>query len=283
MTSSSWISYNLKYIIARTLRRQVSSDMFFLMMQAGLFRLTRNGAERTPDQCFAHWNNLLSGQKFKLDGASVMEIGSGRYARFGVHLLAAGAADVTLIDLYATPLDDPAHRSTLEKDCTSIGFRFSDIQDKLEVIRGDVIDLQLCRLMGQKDLVISEAMLEHVKDPHQVLARCLEWLKPGGVTCHIIDLRDHYFRYPFEMLTFSDHTWETWLNPKGGFHLNRWRVPDYLCAMNEVGFVNVGYEFLVRDPDGLEKVLPRLDRKFSDIAKDVLSVQVMILYGEKPP
>jgi hypothetical protein len=48
---------------------------------------------------------------------------------------------------------------------------------------------------------------------------------PGGQHFHFVDLRDHFFRYPFEMLCYSEQVWRSFLNP--GSNLNRLRVWDY--------------------------------------------------------
>jgi hypothetical protein len=45
------------------------------------------------------------------------------------------------------------------------------------------------------------------------------------VQVHFVDLRDHYFKYPFEMLTFSASVWRIFLNPTS--NLNRFRLGDY--------------------------------------------------------
>jgi len=52
--------------------------------------------------------------------------------------------------------------------------------------------------------------------------------RPGGMHLHYVDMRDHFFKYPFEMLTYSKQTWQSWLNPTS--NLNRYRIPDYRRA-----------------------------------------------------
>ena len=47
----------------------------------------------------------------------------------------------------------------------------------------------------------------------------------GGLNIHFVDLRDHFFRYPFEMLHYSEAAWRRWLNPTSNH--NRYRVWDY--------------------------------------------------------
>jgi len=107
---------------------------------------------------------------------------------------------------------------------------------------------------------------------------------PGGIGVHLVDLRDHnlQFRYPFEMLTFSDTTWERWLNLRGGFYVNRWRAPDYVLAMAEAGFERVTYEVTLQDRAAARAIRPRLARRFQDLPEAVLGIEMMYLYGRKP-
>jgi hypothetical protein len=55
-----------------------------------------------------------------------------------------------------------------------------------------------------------------------VLARATA---PGGVQLHFVDLRDHFFKHPFEMLCHSERVWRGLLNPAS--NLNRLRPWDY--------------------------------------------------------
>ncbi len=192
-----------------------------------------NGAESIPDTYLTEWRDRLQQHGVSFEGKHILEIGSGRFARLATRMLAAGAARVTLVDLYALPLDEPENQALLIQDCAELGLDVEGVLARIEVIGGDFVALPPPDSESKVDLVFSAAVLEHVRDPELVLQRCSEWLKPGGITCHVVDLRDHslQFRYPFEMLTMSEQSWERWFDLPGGFHLNRWRAPDYLQAM----------------------------------------------------
>ena len=72
-----------------------------------------------------------------------------------------------------------------------------------------------------RDVIWSRSVLEHVKDPVGVVREMSRVLVPGGVMCHIIDLRDHttlstgsdwlrFLRYPrgvWDMMTSNRSTW----------------------------------------------------------------------------
>jgi hypothetical protein len=66
-----------------------------------------NLEEEAPHDCLKR--NLSFAGKY------VLEVGSGRYARFALEMLAAGADRVTLIDPHAVPLKRPAHLMMLSR------------------------------------------------------------------------------------------------------------------------------------------------------------------------
>jgi 2-polyprenyl-3-methyl-5-hydroxy-6-metoxy-1,4-benzoquinol methylase len=75
---------------------------------------------------------------------------------------------------------------------------------------------------------VSTSVFEHVADVESNIAACAQITRPGGLNIHEIDLRDHYFKYPFEMLCHSEKVWKKWLNASN--NLNRWRLPEYEAA-----------------------------------------------------
>lgn len=272
---------NWKYFLIGVLRRHVPEKLLFAVMK---HRGDGSIAEIGSDTYLATWGDQLGRHDWSFADKHVLEVGSGRYARFALQMLAAGADRVTLIDLYAVPLNEPGHRAMLARDCENLALDCDDAFSRIEVIRTDITSLPAPAPEERVDLVISNAVLEHVRDPEAILACCWKWLKPGGSTHHMIDLRDHNlrFQYPFEMLTFSDQVWERWLALRGGFHLNRWRASDYLHTAHEAGFVNVNYDAILKDDSGLKAVLPRLHSRFLSIHEDILAILCMYLYGEKP-
>lgn len=277
----AWSQVNLHYLLLGLVRRHVPKKFLFALME---YRGDSSLAEQSPDKCLAIWQDQFTRREWNFKNKHVLEIGSGRYARFALQMLASGACRVTLIDLYAVPLDHPEHRAILIRDCAALGIDCDDAVSRIEVMAGDITRLPFPANENKVDLAVSHSVLEHVNDPVTVLLYCWKWLKPGGSIHHIVDLRDHNlkFRYPFEMLTFSEKVWRRWLDLDGGFHLNRWRLPDYLRATQESGFVNVGYEVLLSDEAALNAVLPRLDFRFRSMDKQVLAILSISLFGQKP-
>jgi SAM-dependent methyltransferase len=271
---------NWKYVAIGVVRRQMPRRVLFALMA---LQGRGNSAEEDPDKAFGLLSERMARAGVLVRNGHVVELGSGRYARLGLRMIAAGARRVTLVDLYAIPLGERRHRAMLERDCAALGMDATDALSRLEVVQGDFTRLDHPAL-GAADVVLSNAVLEHVRDPAAVLTQSYRWLRPGGWTYHVIDLRDHNlgFQQPFEMLAYSDEVWQRWLDLGSGFHLNRWRAPDYLRAIEEAGFERVGYNVRREDRAGLVAVRARLHPSFRHIDDQMLAILGMDLSGRKP-
>jgi hypothetical protein len=74
-----------------------------------------------------------------------------------------------------------------------------------------------------------------------------------------VDLRDHFFKYPFEMLRFSESTWRAWLNPSSNH--NRYRLWNYRKAF-EAHFRAVDIEILTREEESFRRLRPYIQPEF---------------------
>lgn len=272
---------NLPYLLSSLLRRSLPLQTLYFIMK---LRGDGNRAEQAPDDYFLQWQDQMARSGIALAGKHVVEIGSGRYARIALRMLKAGARRVTLVDFYALPLDHPQQRAQLQADCRDLGLAWDDVCQRVHPVGGDILALTPEAIGEPADLVLSSAVLEHVRDPHAILAQSQKWLRPGGTTFHMVDLRDHnlQFRQPFEMLAYSDGTWERWLNLGGGFHVNRWRAHELLAALADAGFERITYEPFLSDEAGLAAVRARLAPRFRGLPNKLLAIQKIYLYGRKP-
>jgi SAM-dependent methyltransferase len=88
------------------------------------------------------------------------------------------------------------------------------------------------------DIIWSRSVLEHVKDYRDVLREMERVLKPGGISCHIIDLRDHTtFENGKDWLRFLKYTNAQW-NLMTGHRTtwsNRVRASQWEKAFQEGG------------------------------------------------
>ena len=105
---------------------------------------------------------------------------------------------------------------------------------------------------GSVDLILSHCVLEHVRQPRELLRSLAGMLTPGGRMIHAVDYRDHFFQYPFSFLTFSETVWRRFLDPGD---LPRFRLMDHVDLCRAAG---LGVEILEKrlDPEQFSQVAP---------------------------
>ena len=106
---------------------------------------------------------------------------------------------------------------------------------------------------------MSTSVYEHLSDVNGITRALHSVLKPGGFFVAYVDLRDHYFKYPFEMLTFAPGTWKRWLNPTS--NLNRFRLRYYRQVFASY-FARLDIEVIERDEENFEKAHARIRHEF---------------------
>jgi hypothetical protein len=129
------------------------------------------------------------------------------------------------------------------------------------------------------DVVVSTSVFEHLDDVPGLTSALAGLTQPNGTQVHFVDLRDHYFKLPFEMLKFSETTWKNWLNPTS--NLNRYRLRDYRRVF-EQRFVDVDVRVLEREPDAFARARPGIRPEFLSGDTDHDSVTLILVVAHKP-
>jgi SAM-dependent methyltransferase len=198
-----------------------------------------------------------------------------------VGFLEAGAAHVVLCERYA-PFDD-AHNATLlprfARYLTVADGPVRPRPDYVTLLQGDIreikplVDVTLC------DFVVSTSVYEHLDDVDGITCALAALTQPDGLQLHYVDLRDHFFKFPFEMLAYSEKTWRGWLDPTS--HHNRFRIWDYR-AVFEKYFESVGVDILARDEEAFRNIQNRIRSEFrsGDAAND--SVTLILVAASHP-
>lgn len=215
----------LHYWCMRLIRRSIPQAAVEWMLDRGVLlkpgldtRAPRESVEQLQESC-----NRLG---MPLAGQVVCVVGYGGSFGIALALLDAGVRHVVLQDPFA-PLRQARirqiDRRRLEQYFHHCDGEWHPDPQRITIVR-EFLDVYVRNHPASADIVFSSSVLEHVDDVERLVGACRELTRPGGVNVHAVDLRDHYFRYPFEMLCYERSTWKRWLDSCG---LNRLRFADY--------------------------------------------------------
>jgi hypothetical protein len=129
----------------------------------------------------------------------------------------------------------------------------------MTLLETDISELGTSANFPPADLIVSNSVLEHVDGAEISIGALAQLTEVNGLHIHFVDLRDHFFKYPFEMLTYSEVDWRRWLNPTSNH--NRLRLWDYRRIFGTY-FNGVEIELLQRDEAAFDKVQPRIRPEF---------------------
>ena len=269
----------LQYIFPRVIRH-------FLPEKFVRFLLLRNwiiqaGLETNdPFAAVQRYIHILTERSRSLNGKRVMVFGYGGRFDIGFALLKQGAGYVVLCDRYAAPDEEHNRRAFLHEE------KFFSMQEEglrprhehMSLLQADIRDEQVWQTVQPFDYVISNSVYEHLEDVEGITQALFRLIKPDGLHIHYVDLRDHFFKYPFEMLRFSEKTWRTWLNPSTNH--NRYRLWEYRSAF-EACFKHVEIEILAREEDQFRKLLPHIRPEFvsGNIDEDSATLIRIVAYN----
>lgn len=267
------------YLLLRTARRVVPRPLMRWALRRRLG--VESGLEtREPAQAAARYLAALHSLGRPLEGATVMILGYGGSFGLAVELLRRGARHLVLCDPYAAPMRPENLRAAAD------GAPFLRLDENrvvpdpswITVAPGRVEDY--ARGGGRPvDLVFSSSVFEHLEDAGGVVAALASLTTPGGCHVHFIDLRDHYFRRPFEMLCHSPSVWEQWLDPPS--HLSRLRPRDYEALFGRY-FANVGWEATASDLEAFRRVRARIRPEFLTGDEAIDAVTRLRLVASEP-
>jgi hypothetical protein len=271
---------NLPYLLPRVIRHFLPERLTrFLLLHS---MIIRPGLETTdPEAAVKRYLEVLNARGELIKGKRILVFGYGGHFDVGVGLLEAGAGSVVLCDKYAPP-DDLHNAGLLPK---YDGYLFMDNgrprprPEYMTLVEADVRDLKASTVFQKVDLVLSSSVYEHLDDVDGLTRALAALTKPDGLHIHYVDLRDHYFKYPFEMLVYSESTWRGWLNPTSNH--NRFRLWDYRHAFDQY-FRSVEVQILERDEAAFESVQQRLRPEFVSGNLQDDSVTLMLIIASKP-
>jgi SAM-dependent methyltransferase len=222
-----------------------------------------------PEQAANRYLEFLEKNKIRYVGTRILILGYGGNYAVAARLLEKGVEFVTLNDPFAAP-DDSRNKLLVPeygKYFSSSTGRVIPKKEFIHLHHASIIDARIADVKGPFDLVFSSSVYEHLEDPDRITSSLKDLLNSKGAIISTIDLRDHYFRKPFEMLCYTEEAWRNWLNPTS--NLNRWRLRNYR-SMFKKHFPNVLIEVLNRDEVEFIRACPRIKDEFlsGDISED---------------
>ena len=250
---------NLRYLTLRLIRHFLPESITRLLLRRGW--IIRPGLETLdPSGAVARYREALAERGGSFDGKRVLVFGYGGNFAIGAELLNAGARHVTLLDRFAPP-DNRKNAQLLAPYPEYFRVENGVVRTVPEFITLIHDDLKNVLSSGIEtfDLVVSTSVFEHLDDVPGLTAALAALTQPDGAHIHFVDLRDHYFKLPFEMLKFSESVWKNWLNPTS--NLNRYRLRDYRRVFESL-FADVDVRVLARDPETFAKARPQIRAEF---------------------
>lgn len=271
---------NLPYLIPRLVRHFLPEKLVRTLLLRNI--IIHPGLETdNPLAAVKRYVEVLSERGLSFQGKRVLVFGYGGRFDIGFGLLKVGAAHVILCDKYAPP-DEVHNQRVFASEEKYFFMEKEGLRPRPEwitLLEADIRDAQETKQIEPVDFVISSSVYEHVDDVEGITRALAKLTKPDGLHIHYVDLRDHYFKYPFEMLRFSEHTWRTWLNPSTNH--NRYRLWNYRDAFKSC-FAQVEIKILTREEDAFRKLLPRIRPEFVSGNLEEDAVAVILLIASKP-
>ena len=263
---------NLPYLIPRLIRHFLPERLVRTLLLRNI--IIQSGLEtNNPFAAIQRYVDVLSKYEHSFQGKRVLIFGYGGRFDIGFGILKEGAAHVILCDKYAPPDENHNHQMFASEEkyflMESKGVR--PRPEWMTLLEADIRDVHASDGLDPVDIIISSSVYEHLEDVEGITRALAGLTTTDGIHIHYVDLRDHFFKYPFEMLRFSEGTWRGWLNPSSNH--NRYRLWDYRRAF-QACFGRVDIDVLSREEDAFRKVLPHLRPEFvsGDIKEDAVGV-----------
>jgi hypothetical protein len=129
------------------------------------------------------------------------------------------------------------------------------------------------------DLIVSQAVLEHVVDIRATYRALYAWLRPGGVMSHQIDFRSHRLTHEWNgHFAVSEPLWKVMMGNRP-YLINREPWSAHELALKECGFELIAVLKQHRD-DGIPRA--RLASRWQSLSEDDLTCASVFVQARKP-
>jgi SAM-dependent methyltransferase len=227
-----------------------------------------------------------------IEQAAILEIGPG--AEFASALvMASHGATVTLADRFLAPWDDGFHPGFYREFL----HRYDGPKSAIAAVVAQGNYDGVLRLLaepaealagiadGSIDLVLSNAVLEHVRDFGQVAAELARITRPGGAHSHQVDCRYHRdFTRPLDHLLISEADFEAERAATGCIHGSQMRLQEMAECFVPHFWIDEIEPNNFAEPDYFEMIAPQLEGRFAQFPRQSLRITGGRLWlSRKPP
>ncbi|ALG67824.1 methyltransferase domain-containing protein [Beggiatoa leptomitoformis] len=257
---------NLEYIPLRLIRKFLLTEKLLLKIGQFLPYYQTNSNQINPTIILEQYSHYLAKKQIKPEALSILEIGVGATNSTGYLMALQNWGNIFLFEPYIS-LSIKEDDALLARLCPKDVIKTTIVQkvkrlNNLQTIPDNSIDL-----------ILSNSVLEHVDNLENLFIELKRILKPTGKMLHLVDYRDHFFKYPYHFLQFSKKTWHSYLNPGD---LPVWRLREQLEIFQQIGFVVEMMEQHI-DTAHFEKIKPYIANDY-DLNDSLLGVTFAVLW-----
>ena len=227
-TTIQLLEVSVPYLLGRCVRKFVPFGSLPKLIRQKIPGFQPNLGEQSQSAVFGIYSKSLDFDLATwLEEKIVLEIGTGRTNGCCYMFASKGAAKAISLEPFR-PLDIEQDffqiRDTAQLSMCSQSFLRNRVKrtDSFASIPSESCDA-----------IFSLAVLEHVESMEDLSNELWRVLKPGGWMIHVVDYRDHFFKYPYHHLLWSQKIWNRFLNPGD---LPRWRIGDHIESFKKTGF-----------------------------------------------
>ena len=270
----------INYLVLRLVRHFMPESVArFLLKRRWIIRPGLESSD--PFAAVEQYIAGLSAYGKSINGKRVLVFGYGGRFAVGVELLRKGAAHVVLCDHFVL-LDTERNLELLPDYAEYLVTEPDGVKPRSEFItllHGDIREESIQKQIAEVDYVLSTSVYEHLDDVDGITQALAKLTASKGAQLHFVDLRDHYFKLPFEMLAFSESVWRNFLNPTS--KLNRFRLTNYRGVFDAY-FGKVDISVLNRQLDEFRSARSRIRPEFLTGDEAVDSVTSIHVFAESP-
>jgi SAM-dependent methyltransferase len=228
-----------------------------------------------------------------LEGKRVLEVGPG--INFGCVMALACYGMVPLVaDLYLAPWEPAYHRrfyADLADELARID-PMADVSPLRALVKADGYDERIIRRVAASaeeialpddsvDLIVSNAVVEHLADLDRSFRQLFRITRPGGLGLHQVDFRDHRcFDRPLEYLLLEEREFQTIFSESYSECGNRHRPDEVRARIEAAGFEVLGFEpTMFSTSEYLDDFLPRLRAASASRYRDQPAEDLRVIGG----